>query len=329
MSLLHSLTYNFIRPLAPDWFADRYRAGRMSAALAAEPYQVISKIGVHCIGPRRSGYGSFLQTIKAAGRKVSVVKCRDDFGAAYEAKQYWPDALTVGAFTQFDGLNFDYAKFLALAKKNPWIDYWEILNEINGQYVDQANLYISLLPRMAADGLRLAMFSCASGTPPLPSEDGGAAYAEIARACKYAVDNRHDSVLCLHEYFSEGGTIGRYTTLSDYLIERDAMLPIVISEWGYETHPGDAQLMAAIRANDPLYMVDQWVEGCATWTLGGGGWGASNYERALPQMAQYIATVPPVVIEPPQMFTASVTMHEQYRDELAAWVNERGGVVTA
>lgn len=328
MSLLHSLTYNFIRPLAPDWFADRYRAGRMSAALAAEPYQVISKIGVHCIGPRRSGYGSFLQTIKASGRKVAVVKCRDDFGAAYEAKQYWPDALTVGAFTEFDGMSFNAAKFLQKARLNPWIDYWEVGNEINGEWGRQTDRYIWLLDWMKLNGLRLAVFSCASGTPPLPSEDGGAAYAEIARACKYAVDNRHDAILCLHEYFS-GGTIGRYTNLADYLIERDAMLPIVISEWGYETHPGDAQLVAAIRATDPLYMADEWIEGCATWTLGGGGWGASNYERALPQMAQYIATVPPVVIEPPQMFTASVTMHEQYRDELAAWVNERGGVVTA
>ena len=123
--------YDVIRRIVPDWYADRYRASQRAALQSIAPYDVVSKIGIHCIGPRRTGYGDFLKTIKAAGRKVCVVKCRDDFGAAHEAKQYWPDVLTVGAFTQFDGLNFDYAKFVSLAKRNPWIDYWEVLNEIN------------------------------------------------------------------------------------------------------------------------------------------------------------------------------------------------------
>ena len=320
--------YDVIRRIAPDWYADRYSANHRASLQAVDPYAVISKIGVHCVGPRRTGYGAFLQTIKAAGRRLSVVKCRDDFGAAYEAKQYWPDVLTVGAFTQFDGLNFDYAKFVSLAKRNPWIDYWEVLNEINGQWVDQANLYISLMPRFRADGLRLAMFSCASGTPPLPSEDGGAAYSEIARACKEATFHRYDAILCLHEYVSVG-TIGRYVALRDYLVARGAMLPLVISEWGYETHPGDTQLLDTVRRYDTLYMSDEWVEGCATWTLGGGGWGASNYERALTQLAQHIATVAPVTPPPvDETFTASVTMPTKYRAELTAYVTERGGTVS-
>lgn len=293
---IENLLYVVVRPFAPDWFANRYRARQVAQVSGTS---VVSKIGIHCIGPRRTGYGAALQTIQAAGRRLAVVKCRDDFGAAYEAKQYWPDVLTVGAFTQFDGLPFDYAQFVMRAKQNPWIDYWEVLNEIDGQYADQANLYISLLPRMAADGLRLAMFSCASGTPPFPHEDGGAAYAEIARACKYAVDNNYDALLCVHEYISDGGTIGRYRALRDYLSQRGALLPIVVSEWGYETHPGDAQLLAAVSANDPLYMADDGLKGCATWTLGGGGWAASNYEKALPQLAQYIATVSPVPTPPP------------------------------
>ena len=320
--------YDVIRRIVPDWYADRYRASQRAALQSIAPYDVVSKIGIHCIGPRRTGYGDFLKTIKAAGRKVCVVKCRDDFGAAHEAKQYWPDVLTVGAFTQFDGLNFDYAKFVSLAKRNPWIDYWEVLNEINGQWVDQANLYISLMPRFRADGLRLAMFSCASGTPPLPSEDGGAAYSEIARACKEATFHRYDAILCLHEYVSVG-TIGRYVALRDYLVARGAMLPLVISEWGYETHPGDTQLLDTVRRYDTLYMSDEWVEGCATWTLGGGGWGASNYERALTQLAQHIATVAPVTPPPvDETFTASVTMPTKYRAELTAYVTERGGTVS-
>lgn len=330
--MIESLLYNFIRPFVPEWFAERYKARHVAAMRSLSvSSDVVSKIGIHSCGPRRRGFGPFLQTIKDAGRRVSVVKCRDDSGAAHEAKQYWPDVLTIGAFTQFDKpplSEAQYQKLVKLAKLNPWCDYFEVFNEENGQYAAQADTYIRLMPRMAADGLRLAMFSCASGTPPMPDEDGGAAYAEIARACKYAVDNHFDAVLCVHEYVSSGGTIGRYVNLADYLIERGAMLPIVISEWGFETHPGDTQLMAAVNAYDPTYMIDSWVEGCATWTLGGGGWGASNYENALPRLAQYIAAVPPVIVVPPEMVTVSVTIHRQYLAELTALVETRGGKVT-
>jgi len=327
MNLSETILYNVIRPLAPDWFADRYRNSRATYTYSASIYDVVSKVGIHSVGPRRKGYGDFLKRINDAGRMLGVVKCRDDFGAAYEAKQLWPHVLTVGAFTQFDDLNVNLDAFVKRAKQNPWIDYWEVYNENNGEWAYQANTYIDkILPRFRAEGLRLAMFSCASGTPPLPHEDGGAAYAEIARACRYAINGGFDTVLCLHEYVSEGGTIGRYTALRDYLLSHGAMLPLVISEWGFETNPGTAQMMAAINAYDLTYMVDEWVEGCATWTLGGGGWGQSNYEAALPVMANYIATVPPIDGDVEDEFVAyRVTMPETFCNEFEQYVSEHGG----
>jgi hypothetical protein len=45
-------------------------------------------------------------------------------------------------------------------------------------------------------------------------------------------------------------------------------------------------------------MADSRVIGCADWTIGGGGWGGSNYQFDLLLMAEYIATVEPVEVAP-------------------------------
>lgn len=272
--------------------------------------EVISKVGIHCVGPRRNGYGPFCQTIADAGRRLSLVKVRDDFGAVDQPLVLWPDVLCLGAITDYDGFPFDFDRFVARAQLKPQIKVWEVLNEINGQWVDQANFYIANMPRFAGLGWKLCMFNCASGTPPYPVEDGGIAYQEIARACKFAKDNGFDAYLGLHEYQSDGGTIGRFKVLADYLEAHGALIPIVITEYGFETHPGDAQFMAMIRANEPVY-ADPRIVGCATWTLGGGGWQDSNYENALPQLAEYIATVQP--IEPPP---ANEFIFQHYADAL-------------
>jgi len=143
------------------------------------------------------------------------------------------------------------------------------------------------------------MFNCSTGTPPYPHEDGGVSYREIARACKFARDGGYDALLGLHEYEPAPDMIGRFKVLADCLEDYRALIPIVITEYGYETYPGSAQHMAMLTRNDPLYMSDERVIGCADWTLGGGGWAGSNYERDLPAMADYIANVAPVEVEPP------------------------------
>jgi hypothetical protein len=292
--------------------------------------EVVSKIGINCIGGNRTGFGPFLQTINAAGRRLAVAVCYDDFGAALECKQLWPDIMTVGMLTSTD-YGFNYSKFLTKAKQNPWINYWCIYNEIGGQvaseYARQADSYISLLPRMQADGLRLGMFSCASGTPPTPDEDGGACYAAIARATKFAFDNHFDSILCLHEYRGVG-QINRYKVLRDYLIAHSAIVPIVITEWGDETFNGTVAFMQLVRDCDPLYMPDDRLIGCGCWVLGGGGWAGSNYAKALPQLGEYIATVAPVVDPPPaDTVTGVVSVPRANQAAVEAAINGAGGSV--
>lgn len=262
---------------------------------------VISKCGVHCIGSDRHGYGPFLQRIAESGRRLSLVKCRDDFGAIDEPVQLWPEIVTIGAHHIWDDADYSvdtaYDRIVEAAAVNPKIKYWEYYNERNGDYAQQADLYIALLPRLASLGIGLCLFNCASGTPQYPAIDE-APYREIARACAFAVANGYKAILGLHEYWTPSDTIGRYKVLADYLSAHGALLPIAITEYGYETNPGNAAYMQFVKANDPLYMADPRVIGCALWTLGGGGWGASNYDTMLPELGEYIATVSPLTPPP-------------------------------
>lgn len=264
---------------------------------------VVSKAGVHCVGDKRNGYGTFLKTINDAGRRLSLVKCRDNFGAIDEPLALWPDVPTIGAYTIWDDADYNvdtaYNRIVEAARLNPKIKYWEYFNERDGEYQQQSDLYIGLMPRLAAAGLGLCMFNCASGTPKLPSEGGTDIYNHIARAAKYAKDHGYNVLLGLHEYVASGGTIGRYKTLADYLQMQNALIPIAITEWLFETHPGDSAFLSALAQYDQVYMPDSRVMGCATWTLGGGGWGGSNYQNALIPMGDYIASVAPVVTPPP------------------------------
>ena len=76
------------------------KQGRPSTLAASN--LVVSKCGLHSINDKHPGYGALLQTVNAAGRKLAVVKCRDNYGPAFEAKQLWPDVLTIGAQTTYD-----------------------------------------------------------------------------------------------------------------------------------------------------------------------------------------------------------------------------------
>lgn len=264
--------------------------------------QIVSSIGIHSIGGKRKDYGPFCRRIYDAGRELSLVKVRDDFGALDEPLEYWPNIMTIGAVTDFDRLPFDFDKFLPRAKLNHKVKVWEVLNEDDSPhtYDAKADMYIRVAHLFKENGMGIGLFSCGSGNPPYPSEDGGISYTAIARACRHMLDNDINAVLCLHEYHTDGGgTIGRFKVLADYLQECNCLLPIAITEFGTEVFEGDTRFMNMIRAYDPTYMVDDRVIGCATWTLGGGGWGRSNYQTALPELGDYIATVQPIVPPPP------------------------------
>lgn len=258
--------------------------------------QVVSKIGFASVGDQRTGYGPCLQTIAAAGRRPALIKVQDDFGAVDEPLALWPDVLCVGRKTAWNSGPYDpndaIAKILAAHQQKPVIHWWEYLNEIDGEWVQQADFYIGLLPLMKQNNLGLVLFNAAKGTPQYPEKDP-VPYHEVMRACKFAKENGYEALLGLHEYGSGPDLIGRYKRLADYLEAYDALIPIILTEYGQETFPGNDPYMAQIKHDDQIYGPDARILGAGTWVLGGHGWSGSNYQTMLPQLGTYLATVPP------------------------------------
>jgi hypothetical protein len=329
---IDQLLYNVVRPIAPVWFANRWREQHEARILSLDSLVTlsptsVSKCGVHSCGSKRAGYGEFLAACYAGNRQPGGVLCVGDFGAAFEAKQLFPEVMTIGRLGTWDGIPFtDYENLKKLAALNPWIDAWLIYNEINGAFAvqtaeqrvqqirSQSDDYIRLLPQFAADGLKLIGFGTASGTPFRPGEGGGEgdfAYSQIARVCQFAQDNGYFFGLAMHEYWTPGdtdgagnqNTIGRCATMDAYLTARGLNTPIYITEFGLETYTTFEQYMACVRAADQIYMQIPRVKFFATWTTGRSGWGGSDIAPILPAMGEYVATVepfePPIPPEPP------------------------------
>lgn len=278
---------------------------------------IVSKVGFHSIGSNRNGYGPCLHRIADAGRQVALIKCRDNFGAIDEPLALWPDTLTIGAMTEWDDADYNvdraYKRIAEAARKNPKVKYWEYFNERDGDYKQQTDLYIALMPLLNLAGIGLCMFNSASGTPQYHYIDP-APYREVSRACAFAKAHGYKVILGLHEYQpsegqAESDTLGRYQVLASYLQAQGALIPIAITEFGWEVCGNrTAQYLEWVKRIDRIYIGDDRLKGCALWTLGGGGWGLANYQNILLQLGDYIATVtapvaPPEPPQPPQPIT--------------------------
>ena len=120
-----------------------------------------SKIGLHVVQGPRDGLDDFLGRCARAGRPVALVKCVDDFEAAFKAKKVSEKTLTVGRvnaafpsrkveidlqaweppeFNPPPGTSYKTAQeaaqqYYALVKPtwqlNPVIDVWETFNEFS------------------------------------------------------------------------------------------------------------------------------------------------------------------------------------------------------
>ena len=249
-----------------------------------------SKLGIHSNGSRNTGLKDMLNRINNAGRRIALVDSHDDYSAAFDAHQTWPDALTIGDLTEFES-QFNIELLRKKAAANPWVKYWQVYNEINGDWVGQADRLIRIM-QLYDNEFKFVIFNCSSGTPQYPEIDP-VPYREVARACKVAKAGGH--LLGLHEYgaIDHHDLIFRYRRLADYLKSQDALCNIVITEAGPDegSFIGVDKFVAWAKAYDAGLMQDGYILGCALWTLGGGGWQAVNFETALPKLGEYIATV--------------------------------------
>lgn len=240
--------------------------------VTVNPISPKNKIGVHVVIGSRNGYGPFVQQCAAAGKPVAVVKMVDDFGAAYEAKQYASqygvETLTIGRKNDLPscswGSNCDLQGFDAVAEsgtspavhaqrvfdalrpiwdQNLLVDVWEICNEWSSWWAWQADFYIAMMDiaenNQRPDGkpYRIALYGCSVGNPPESS------WPDIARACARA--KAHGGhILSLHEYafwtdllqdsYAQFGDalVLRYRRLYNYLIPRNADCPLALTEVG-------------------------------------------------------------------------------------------------
>lgn len=267
-----------------------------------------NKIGVHVVIGARNGYGSFIQNCATAGRPVALVKCVDDYGAAWESKMFSPQTVTIGRQNTMNGHDLGNLSYLMsdhtpveaaqwvydLVKpkwaQNPWIDIWEVCNEWDSDYPWQADFYIAMMNLVEPDGYRLALWSSSLGTP------GEQHYPDVARTCLRAkASGGH--ILALHEYAffttlmrdAPTSVVTRYRRLYAYLETQGAVVPLALTEvgqgGGYE-FVGTDLFVQDYAWYDSELRKDWYVIGCAAWTLG--NWQNANFQNALPALTQYI-----------------------------------------
>ena len=145
-----------------------------------------SLIGIHVTTGNRKGAGAFID--RTANIPLAVVKCRGDFGMAFEAKRANSNILTVGSTSvirnNIDPQGMDHwvesgvrpedaAQMYYDAykphewEKNPDIDVWETFNEWPSHRTWQSDFYIAMMHLFAkyGDPWKLAIYSESSGNP--------------------------------------------------------------------------------------------------------------------------------------------------------------------
>jgi hypothetical protein len=282
-----------------------------TATITVNPYVANNKFGVHAVSGSRIGFIDFLQRCAAAGKPVAVVKCVDDFGAASDARDFSPQTLTIGRLNTIDGYDLQGLDYLINAGTTPqegaawyyshvkakWeqnrhrIDVWETCNEWSWHYAWQADFYIAMMDLAEADGFRTGLWMASGGNPPVQF------YPEIARSCARAKAHGNH-ILCLHEYSWDGllmdapsSLVTRYRQLYTSLASQNAVIPLAITEAGQNGGGGFVGTSAFVEDYawyDSQMRQDDYVIGCAAWTLGDWGGTGVNFQEALPTMGDHI-----------------------------------------
>jgi hypothetical protein len=223
-----------------------------------------SKLGLHTLNP--DGALGFVEKVHDAGAHVALVKAVDSFGYLRFVKEASEETITVARVgptrapeaVDVGGDPVQKAAWMMDQHMPHWwyeqdvVDYWEVLNEnkpptIAG-HVWLAEFFIAAMDIAEANGYRLALFSYSTGVPQWHEWEAIVETGVFARA----KDGGH--ALALHEYdwpvidrlwgeptedlppYEDRGVLaGRYRHLyRDFLIPRDEVVPLVITECGLD-----------------------------------------------------------------------------------------------
>jgi hypothetical protein len=279
-----------------------------------------SKLGLHTVNPNNAV--GFVQSVHNAGAHVALVKAVDDFGYLRRVKEISPETVTVArwngrATVDIGGDPAQRAADMLYGSDGHmerWkyekdvVDYWEILNEQNppsiAGHVWLAQFFIAAMDIAEANGYKLALFSYSGGVPQWHK------WEAIVETGIFAQAKERGHILALHEYnwptmdlrwgeptedlppYEDRGVLtGRYRYLyRDFLIPRDEVIPLAITESGYEPMiAGEYEwgnwkprYVGDMIWYDTKLREDDYVIGAAMFTLGGyGAWGPHNYEELL------------------------------------------------
>jgi len=270
-----------------------------------------SKLGLHTLKPGPAP--EFVQAVHDAGAHVALVKALDNFGYLRTVKEISPETITVArcgpgkSAPQWAHINLDAdprdEAELILAKHMPhWVfeqdvvDYWEILNEqappTIAEHVWLAEFFIAAMDIVEAHehNYKLAIFSYSTGVPQWHHWEAIVETGVFARA------KAGGHALALHEYdwpvanqrwgeptedlppYEDRGVLaGRYRYLyRDFLIPRDEVIPLVITECGLDPVVGGPNLEQPWRERyveemiwyDTLLREDDYVVGATMFTVG-------------------------------------------------------------
>ena len=280
---------------------------------------ITSRIGLHIVPGRRTGFGTFLQRLVDACINLSVVKAVDDLSPLREVERLMPGTLTVGrlntAIDPATGVTFDLQAFKPGDFHNsareaaevywglvtpvwirfPEVDAWELFNEFSSDWGWQSSFFIETMKRADEAGLKLVLYAFSAGNPPLDNTT----IAEITPALRYAMAHGH--YLSVHEY---GGVVPndpdtlrgsilalRYRQLYAAL-PTDARPRLIVSEAGQAggcCFIGTQPFIEDYAWYSARLAEDHYVVGVAAWTLG--NWGNANFQDALPALADYLISV--------------------------------------
>jgi hypothetical protein len=276
-----------------------------------------SKLGLHTL--RANKAVQFVQDVHDAGTQVALVKALDDFGYLREVKEISPETVTVGRWNNPPSVtpSGDPAEAAAwmLAQHMPhWryeahvVDYWEILNENAPPTLTEhawlGHFFIEAMDIAEANGYRLALFSYSAGVPQWH------VWEAIVETGVFARAKEGGHALALHEYdwptmdyswgeptedlppYDDRGVLaGRYRYLyRDFLIPRDEVVPLVITECGLDPvigHPGlpthwKERYVEEMIWYDTKLREDEYVVGGAMFAIGTfAQWEDYDYEDLL------------------------------------------------
>ena len=278
-----------------------------------------SKVGLHIVPGRRTGFGTFLQRLVDACVNLAVVKAVDDLSPLREVERLMPRTLTVGrlntATDPATGVTFDLQAFKPGDFHNsareaaevywylaaptwlrfPEINAWELFNEFSSDWGWQSSFFIEMMRRANEAGLKLILYAFSAGNPPLDS----ATIAEITPALRYAAAHGH--YLSVHEY--GGVASGDPDTLQGSILAlryrqlyaalpADARPRLIVSEAGQAggcCFIGTQPFIEDYAWYSARLAEDHYVVGVAAWTLG--NWGSANFQDALPALSDYLISV--------------------------------------